>query len=125
MRVLDIEYSDERGLIEAIEMSKELLKETPLIKERESLRDFLNLVADTSGKVAIGIEESLEAISAMVVEKIIVYEDIDYVYNETPLIEYLLETGIKLQLISKNTAEGVRFIESLGGIGCILKYDWR
>lgn len=106
-------------------MSKELLKETPLIKERESLRDFLNLVADTSGKVAIGIEESLEAISAMVVEKIIVYEDIDYVYNETPLIEYLLETGIKLQLISKNTAEGVRFIESLGGIGCILKYDWR
>lgn len=125
IKTIDIQSESEAGLSEAIDFLKDHLKGLPLIRERDSLRDFLQRVRDNN-KVALGLQECLLAIESNVVEKIIVYEEFENTLEDgTLLIESLMDSGIPLELVSKNTGEGVQFVQSLGGIGCILKYDWK
>ena len=49
--------------------------------------------------------------------------------EELPLIDYLIdkgeELGVKVEVISTNTAEGMQFLQGFGGLGAFLKYKKR
>ena len=118
--VKDIGYSDEHGIDLLVEASGDILAEQEITKERKLLERFFNMLGKDKDKTAYGEEE---------VEKALSYGAVDVLYLSKKLSKKeishfekkAIETGVKIEMISVETEEGVQFY-NLSGIGAILRF---
>jgi len=136
--ILDIAYGSQNGFNQAIELSKDILKNVEFVKEKELLHTFFSLISMNTQRYVYGIKDTICALESGAIETLIVYEDlniyrsekdgvISYTENGTVLLtEWIYENykkyGSVLKFITGSSQEGVQFVQGFGGIGGILRY---
>lgn len=124
---IDISYTDESGIREAVQKSEELLKDEEITKERTALNRFFTEVVK-NGLVAYGQKEVEETISMGKAETILLSEAIEWIVVKTQcsscneLDEEVVKEPEKFDLNKKNCKKcGSSKIELLEEIDYI---DW-
>lgn len=118
--VADITYTDEFGLQDLIDKSKEFLSQQVITKEKEILTKFFETLGKNPGKAVYGEKETIKALNNGVVETLILSESIEDSLAEE-LEEKASQYGSYTEIVSIETQEGKQF-QMLGGIGAILRY---
>jgi len=77
VKVVDTSYGFENGFNQAIELSKEALKDVKFIQEKELIRTFFEEIAQDTGKYCFGVRDCLYGLDSGAVETLIVYENLD------------------------------------------------
>ena len=118
--VKDLSYTGEFGLQELLEKSGDILAEEEVMKEKQIMQQFFELLATNSGKVSYGYKDVLEHTKQGSVDTILVSETLDEDVIDT------LETeaeplGTTVEVISVDTREGVQ-LKDMGGVAAILRY---
>jgi len=75
--MLDIAYGGENGFNQAIELSAETLKNVKFVQEKKLITNFLDEVAQDSGKYCFGIKDTMQGLEMGAVETLIVWEALD------------------------------------------------
>jgi len=116
----DLSYTEDYGLKELVDKSKDVLAEESITKEKKLMLRFLEMLAKDNSKAAYGKANVKKAIEYGAVEILLISESLD---NE--LIEEYIEAVEKFnstyEIISIDTNEGVQ-LKELGGIAAILRY---
>ncbi|MEK6914829.1 MAG: LAGLIDADG family homing endonuclease [Nanoarchaeota archaeon] len=121
--VKDIGYADEHGLELLVDVSKDVLAEQEITKEKNLLENFFNKLGKEKDKTAYKIEEVKKALEMGAVETLFISKKLKK--EEQKELEKLAEqTGAKTELISNETEEGIQFY-NLGGAGAILRFKIR
>lgn len=150
LNIVDISYGGEQGLNQAIEISKDILKDVKLISEKKIVSEFMNEIVKPSknGEVGycFGVNETMRMLEDGMIKKLIVWDNLPYcrvveniddekkvikyvldAKNESKegnLLEYLMEdqkTYDELFIVSDKTSEGSQFCKGFQ-IGGILRY---
>lgn len=125
IKVVDTNYGGENGLNQAIDMTKDVLKDLKLTKEKEVLQRFFLEIATNTHKYVFG-PETIRYLEMQVIDTLIVCEEIDLLHNDEPFIDFIAdhykEMNINLHFVSSRTPEGEQFVQGFGGIGGILRY---
>jgi len=119
--VKDIGYADEHGLDLLVECSGDVLAEQEIIYEKKFLEKFFDMLGKQKNKTAYGqkpVEKALSfgAVDTLLLSKKLKKADIKKFEKKAG------ETGVKVELVSIDTEEGVQFW-NLGGIGAILRFE--
>jgi len=77
VKIVDTSYGFENGFNQAIELSKEALKDVKFIQEKELLGKFFEEIAQDTGKYCFGVRDCLYALDSGAVEILIVNENLD------------------------------------------------
>lgn len=77
--IVDVSYTGEYGLGEAVDRSEEALKEAGVMKEKKLLMRFFNELGRDSGMAIYGLRETVEAIKSGTVETLLFSEHLDWV----------------------------------------------
>jgi len=77
IKIVDTSYGFENGFNQAIELSKETLKNVKFIQEKALVGRFFEEIAQDTGKYCFGIRDTLFAISSSSVHTLIVFENLD------------------------------------------------
>lgn len=77
VKIVDTSYGFENGFNQAIELSKETLKDVKFIQEKELIGGFFEEIAQDTGKFCFGVRDCLYALDSGAVETLIVYENLD------------------------------------------------
>lgn len=77
IKIVDTSYGFENGFNQAIELSKETLKDVKFIQEKELISKFFEEIAQDTGKYCFGVRDCLYALDSGAVETLIVYENLD------------------------------------------------
>eukprot|EP01126_Amoeba_proteus_P035584 TRINITY_DN3592_c0_g1_i5.p1 TRINITY_DN3592_c0_g1~~TRINITY_DN3592_c0_g1_i5.p1 ORF type:complete len:447 (+),score=77.50 TRINITY_DN3592_c0_g1_i5:156-1496(+) len=77
LKIVDTSYGFENGFNQAIDLSKETLKDVKLIQEKELISHFFEEIALDSGKYCFGVRDCLYALDSGAVETLIVYENLE------------------------------------------------
>lgn len=118
--VVDTGYTDETGIKEIMDRSGEIIQGMEIAKEKELVDRFIR-EASTGQLAAYGEREVREALERGQVEKLMLSEGVGDAKMEE--LEGIAESmGTKIELISRDTAEGEQFFNAFRGIGAILRY---
>ncbi|AFP65452.1 eukaryotic release factor 1 (nucleomorph) [Chroomonas mesostigmatica CCMP1168] len=77
IQIIDVAYGGESGFNQAIELCSSKLIDLKFIREKKILESYFDEISKNSGKFVFGIEETLTALFAGAVEKIICWENYD------------------------------------------------
>eukprot|EP00920_Eleutheroschizon_duboscqi_P018197 GHVT01043438.1.p1 GENE.GHVT01043438.1~~GHVT01043438.1.p1 ORF type:complete len:317 (+),score=68.03 GHVT01043438.1:2157-3107(+) len=77
IKIVDVSYGGDNGFNQAIELAAEALANVKFIQEKKLIGRFFEEVAQDSGKLVFGVEETLQALDMGAVELLIVYEGMD------------------------------------------------
>lgn len=77
VKIVDTSYGFENGFNQAIELSKETLKDVKFIQEKALISQFFSEIAQDTGKYCFGVRDVLYALDSGAVETLIVYENLD------------------------------------------------
>jgi peptide chain release factor subunit 1 len=77
VKIVDTSYGFENGFNQAIELSKETLKDVKFIQEKDLIGRFFEEIAQDTGKYCFGVRDCLYALDSGAVETLIVYENLD------------------------------------------------
>ncbi len=116
----DQTYTDETGLHDLVDKSKEILAKEIIIKEKQLMQRFFEMLAKTPEKVSYGSNETKKALDFAAVDTLLLSDDLE----ESIIEEFIAKaesTNAKVELISTETREGQQ-LKDLGGIGAILRY---
>jgi peptide subunit release factor 1 (eRF1)/intein/homing endonuclease len=118
--VQDITYTDEFGLHNLVDKSKDILAKEIIMEEKEIMNKFFDLLAKTPEKVAYGKKEVDQALQLGAIDTLLLSDSLD-----NNLIESYEEQAEKInsttQIISTETREGQQ-LKDLGGIAAILRF---
>ncbi len=142
VKVIDVAYSFNNGLEQAITESSSILSSLKLVNESSELQLFFNEINKGNEKVVYGKDLTINYLKSNLLEKIIIDENIDFkVYKdksddislvkddltveEIHIIDYLIEMNnrTKVVFITDKTANGSMFCKGFGGIGGLLRYE--
>lgn len=152
IKTIDVQYSGEIGLLNAIKMTTDVINSTKLGRESKLLSLFFETIS-RDGNYSIGINDTIMALEMGAVQKLIVYDELDYtkyvvskdgednkiiykkgtdvpkdmtIIEQIQLMDYLVENydkfGATLEIVSGNTGDGHQFVRAFDGIGAILKW---
>jgi peptide chain release factor subunit 1 len=77
VKTVDTSYGFENGFNQAIELSKETLKNVKFIQEKQLIGRFFEEIALDTGKYCYGVRDVLFAVDSSAVQTMIVYENLD------------------------------------------------
>ena len=117
----DITYTDEFGLEELVEKSKDLLADEGVTAEKQVLHKFLSMLATDPKRTAYGLKDVEKALEYGAVEMLIILEGKIEDKKAEELEEKAANSGAKTEIVSEDTQEGKQF-KNLGGIGAILRF---
>lgn len=120
--IKDITYTDESGLNELVEKGKDLLEKEAITKEKKLMERFLEALGKSS-KVTYGFDDVKKALEANAVELLLVSESIEEKKMDD-LEDLSAKSGCEMEIISIDTREGQQ-LRDLGGVGALLRYDFR
>ncbi|MBN2250572.1 MAG: peptide chain release factor aRF-1 [Candidatus Altiarchaeota archaeon] len=117
--VKDITYTDESGIRELIDKSKDVLSEVAMVRQKELMQRFMKeLVNDGNYAYGNDVEKALEAGAA---ETILLSEKLD---EETVdrLYESAKTTGTQVEIVPDDFEEGTQLWLTFGGKAALLRY---
>ena len=79
IKVVDISYGGDMGFNQAIELSKDALKNVKFVHEKKIIGNFFEEIAKDTGKYVFGIKDTIEALENGMVDLLIIWENIDFV----------------------------------------------
>jgi peptide chain release factor subunit 1 len=118
--VKDITYTDESGIRELVDKSKDLLKEVEMVKQKTLMQKFLkSLVKD--GNVAYGNEGIKKAIDLGAIETLLLSEnlpdeELDDLYEKGKAI------GAEVEILPDDFEEGFQLWNTFGGKVALLRF---
>jgi peptide chain release factor subunit 1 len=119
IHVADITYTDESGIRELIENSKEALSSVQMIKHKNLMQRFLKgLIHD--GAIAYGPDLD-QALDSGAVETLMLSEKLDDATVDA-LYERAKATGAAVEIMSDNFEEGYQLLNTFGGKAALLRY---
>jgi len=118
--VKDITYTDESGIRELIQVSKDELKEVQMIRQQNIMARFMLGLVKGTEPVSYG-EEAKKHLENGVVDILLLSEEIgdeeiDKIY------EIAKKNKTKVELIPTTFEEGYQLYHTFGGIGAVLRY---
>jgi len=117
--IKDVGYSDEYGLRELVEKSRDILAKTEMMHEKNLLDEFFRRIA-RGEPVAYGEEEVRNALYAGSVETLLLSEDLPKEKIDE-FVELAEQSSAEIEFISTETNEGKEFA-AMGGVGALLRY---
>ncbi|EER18761.1 eukaryotic peptide chain release factor, putative [Perkinsus marinus ATCC 50983] len=76
IKVVDVSYGGENGFNQAIELASDTLKNVKFIQEKKLITKYFEEVAQDTGKVCFGIDDTLKCLDMGAVETLIVFENL-------------------------------------------------
>lgn len=119
--IKDITYTNPHGLHELVEVSQDILKETEVMVEKQTIGEFLETLGKNSTMAVYGKAETKLALEMGAVGRLIISDD---ALEDEELEEFTKlqeETSADFQFVTSKTAEGQQF-KAIGGVGGILRY---
>tara|TARA_Y100000310_G_scaffold328062_1_gene395516 strand:+ start:50472 stop:52853 length:2382 start_codon:yes stop_codon:yes gene_type:complete len=120
---VDIGDTDESGLKELVLKSQDILASQEIIKEKKLLENFFNTLGEKPDMVAYKEEGVKKALEYGAVDLLLISKDFDKELAKT-FRKVAEDTGATVEIISLETEEGKQF-EHLGGVGAILRYQFK
>ena len=117
---IDIGGSDESGLKELVEKSKDILANQEIIYEKKLLEKFFEALKKESGKAIYHEEEIKKALEYGAVEMLLLSKDFDKT-RAKELKKSAENIDSVVEIISTETEEGLQF-KNLSGVGAILRF---
>ncbi|KAJ2363706.1 translation termination factor eRF1 [Coemansia sp. RSA 2611] len=77
VKTVDVSYGGENGFDQAISLSQEYLNNVKFIQEKQLISKYFDEIAQDTGKVVYGVDDTLKALDAGAVETLIVWENLD------------------------------------------------
>ncbi|KAJ2007322.1 translation termination factor eRF1 [Coemansia thaxteri] len=77
INTVDVSYGGENGFEQAITLSQECLADAKLVKEKKLINKYFDEIAQDTGKIVYGVDETLKALDMSAVETLIVWENLD------------------------------------------------
>lgn len=121
VKLVDVSYGGENGFDQAIGLAQETLSNVKFVQEKKLIDSFFDEIAQDTGKVVYGVDDTLKALDMGAIEKLIVWENLDinrYLFRDAngAEVERFLnpikeedrsnfldsETGAELDLVSKD-----------------------
>jgi len=118
--VKDIGNSDESGLKDLLEASKEILADQEIIYERKILEKFFETLGEKPDLVYYKIDDVKKALEYGAVETLFLSQKFDKTLS-TELKKTADKMGSKVEIISLETDEGKQF-DNLSGVGVLLRF---
>lgn len=118
--VQDITYTNEQGLHDLVDKSRDVLAKEIITKEKEILIKFFTMLAKEQEKTTYGQKETEKALELGAVDTLLISEDIDDHLIEKLELE-AEKTSSHIEILSSETREGVQ-LRDLGGIAAILRF---
>ncbi|MEK6813061.1 MAG: peptide chain release factor aRF-1, partial [Nanoarchaeota archaeon] len=118
--IFDLTYTDEHGLHDLVDASKDILAQENIVEEKKAVERFLMTLAKDPKKASYGKEEVHEALNLGAVELLLLSEDLDEFVLEG-LMDEAEGHGTKVQIISTQSREGQQ-LRDMGGVAAILRY---
>ncbi len=116
----DLSYTGEHGLQELLDRCTDLLAQEEVVKEKEIMLKFFEVMNKDIKKITYGEAETLRALEMSAVDLLIVSESIPEA--KLDVLEEKAQAGnTTIKVISTETREGVQ-LEQLGGIAAILRF---
>lgn len=117
----DITYTDESGIRELVNESKDLLSKVEETKHKEFMQRFMHILHKNPDMVAYGKENVMKALESGAVEVLLVSEKLDEegIEKYSELAEHI---GTRLEIISTDFEEGNQLSIAFGGVVAILRY---
>ncbi|MBI2110172.1 peptide chain release factor 1, partial [Candidatus Woesearchaeota archaeon] len=112
--------TDESGLHDLVDKSRDLLLQEHITHEKEVVEKFLETLGKDSEKAAYGKEQVDKALSYGAVQTLLLSESLSDEEIEA-YEEKALETDATVEIISVETREGIQ-LRDLGKIGAILRF---
>ncbi len=117
--VKDITYTDESGIRELMEASKDVLSEVEVVRQKDLMQQFMKrLVSD--GAIAYGpdVAPSLEAaaVESLLLSESLPDNDIDALYEQAEA------TGAIVEILNEDFEEGFQLKNTFGGKAALLRY---
>lgn len=110
LKTVDVEYGGEQGFHQAIDLVSDVLKNVPLVREKQLISTFMDEIAKDTNRYAFGVKATMQVLEMGVVEKIIVWDDL-------PLIRFrIMDSDKKEQVVIQNTmaaSKDVQILESV------------
>lgn len=78
LKIVDVSYGGENGFNQAIELSSDTLKGVKFVQEKKIIGAYFEEVAQDTGKVCYGVQDTLKALDMGAVEQLLVYEGLDF-----------------------------------------------
>jgi peptide chain release factor subunit 1 len=117
---VDIGGSDESGIKELVERSRDLLADQEIVHEKEILEKFFETLGEKPDLAYYKETDVRKALEYGAVEMLIISKD----YNKTLTREFLKlarEIDSKVEIVSTETTEGEQF-NNLSGVGALLRF---
>ncbi|KAJ1721287.1 translation termination factor eRF1, partial [Coemansia biformis] len=77
LATVDVSYGGENGFDQAIGLSQEHLNNVKFVQEKQLITKYFDEIAQDTGKVVYGADDTLKALDAGAVETLIVWENLD------------------------------------------------
>ncbi|MEW5907911.1 MAG: peptide chain release factor 1, partial [Patescibacteria group bacterium] len=117
---VDIGDSDESGLKELVEKSRNILADQEIVHEKRILEGFFETLGEKPDLAYYKEKDIRKALQYGAVDTLIVSKKFDKKVSKE-LIEMAENIGSKIEIVSTETTEGEQF-SNLSGIGAVLRY---
>jgi len=150
LSVVDVAYGGKQGLHEGISKSSSVIESCRLLEEKKVVQSLLQNLASGEGKAAIGLNEVSTALDLGAVATVLISQSVEKNFftitssekvrhvqlkgkdekstigdqESVPLVKWLGDQKITVEVLEADTPEGLQFTQGLGGIGA-LKYPLR
>ncbi|KAJ2843143.1 translation termination factor eRF1, partial [Coemansia brasiliensis] len=81
IHMVDVAYGGENGFSQAISLSKKYLENVKVLQDQELVTKFFDEIAQDTGKISFGIEDTLNALEDGAVEKLLLWENLEIKRN--------------------------------------------
>jgi len=117
---IDIGDSDESGLKELVQKSRDILADQEIVYEKKILENFFETLGEKPDLAYYKEKDIRKALQYGAVELLIISKSFDKKLAKE-LSELAENTGARIEIVSTETTEGEQF-NNLSGIGAILRY---
>ena len=116
----DIGDTDESGLKEIVEKSRDILADQEIVYEKKILEKFFETLGEKPGLAFYKESDIRKALQYGAVEILIISKAFDKKIAKE-LTELAENIGSKIEIVSTETTEGEQF-QNLSGIGALLRF---
>ena len=78
INIVDISYGGENGLNQAIELSKDCLKDIKFVKEKKILAKYFDQISQSTNKYCFGPNNTINALEMGAIDTLLLWEDLDF-----------------------------------------------
>ena len=118
--IKDITYTDESGIRELVDKSKDLLKEVSMVKQKDLMQTFLKKLVSGDGDVAYA-DEIKKAVDMGAIQTLMLSDNLPEDKINT-LFEAAKAIGAEVEILQDDFEEGFQLWNTFGGKAALLRF---